>query len=90
VVKTARQLKFKVLTNVGTFFYHKHYSSSHFYPLDCEAFFDSLFDGASKEKLVDVLLSEYDLSESECIQICQDAIDSLNKENLLQDIDVVS
>jgi hypothetical protein len=83
-------LKYRVVLQVGTFFYHKHYSSSHFYPLDCEAFFQSLFDGASKEKLVDVLLSEYDLSESECIQICQDAIDSLNKENLLQDIDVVS
>jgi 20S proteasome alpha/beta subunit len=82
--------QYRVLTNVGTFFYHKHLSSSHFYPLDCAEFFEALFNGSTSEQLVEILLNEYDLSESECIQICKDAIDSLNKENLLKDIDVVS
>lgn len=40
---------YKVLTNVGTFFYHKRNNESLFFPLDSFLFFKSLEEGANKK-----------------------------------------
>jgi hypothetical protein len=75
---------YKVLTNVGTFFYHKRNNESLFFPLDSFLFFKSLEEGANKKQLISVLENEYELTESECIQITQDTLDSLSKYNLIE------
>lgn len=38
----------------------------------------------TKKQLISVLENEYELTESECIQITQDTLDSLSKYNLIE------
>lgn len=82
--KLAANLKLKVLTNVGTFFYDNYKSESHFIALDSELFFITLQSApTTTQQLAEILFAEFDLTLQECIQITQDTLDLLHSKHLL-------
>jgi len=76
-------VKYRVLTNVGTFFYDRKKSETHFYPLDSELFFDALASGTTVQKLAEILTNEFELEKKQCIQIATDTLNSLQQVHLI-------
>ena len=77
-------MRFRTLAGVGTFLYDTNKSTSHFHPLDCEAFFNLVASGNSdRSELEQILLDEYGLKPHECTKFVQDTLQSLKDSGLV-------